>query len=143
MASENILEGKKILIVDDEIDVLESLEDLLDDCAIETASTFEAAKELLKSGKKAFDESLLKIFLTTFTVFPLHSCVRLNSGAVGRVIATYPDQPLRPRLKILLNSQGRRMKTDLVLDLAKEPLLNVVDSLPEPGQGGEEAAAAG
>ena len=59
MASENILEGKKILIVDDEVDVLESLEDLLDECDIETASTFEAAKELLENNP--YDAAILDI----------------------------------------------------------------------------------
>ncbi|MGD8521562.1 MAG: response regulator [Desulfobacterales bacterium] len=59
MASDNILKGKKILIVDDEVDVLESLEDLLDECETETASTFESAKELLK--QKAYDAAILDI----------------------------------------------------------------------------------
>ena len=59
MASENILEGKKILIVDDEADVLESLEDLLDDCDIETASNFEAAKDLLENN--TYDAAILDI----------------------------------------------------------------------------------
>ena len=49
----------KILIVDDEVDVLESLEDLLDECEIETASTFESAKELLE--QKAYDAAILDI----------------------------------------------------------------------------------
>ena len=59
MASENILEGKKLLIVDDEVDILESLEDLLDECDIETASTFETAKALLE--KNAYDAAILDI----------------------------------------------------------------------------------
>jgi len=59
MASDNILKGKKILIVDDEVDVLESLEDLLDECEIETASTFESAKELLEQND--YDAAILDI----------------------------------------------------------------------------------
>lgn len=59
MASDNILNGKKILIVDDEVDVLESLEDLLDECEVETASTFESAKELLEQN--AYDAAILDI----------------------------------------------------------------------------------
>ena len=48
MAGDDILKGKKILVVDDEPDVLESLEEILDECDIETASSYESAKELLK-----------------------------------------------------------------------------------------------
>ena len=59
MTSDDILKGKKILIVDDERDVLESLEDLLDECELETASSYESAKELLES--KVYDAAILDI----------------------------------------------------------------------------------
>ena len=59
MASDDVLKGKKILIVDDEVDVLESLEDLLDECDIETASTYETAQELLEKNK--YDATILDI----------------------------------------------------------------------------------
>ena len=59
MASDDILKGKKILIVDDEIDVLESLEELLDECDLDTASSYESAKELLES--KTYDAAILDI----------------------------------------------------------------------------------
>ena len=53
MKKKSILEGKRILIVDDEPDVLESLEQLLTMCEVDKASTFEEAKEKLE--KKWFD----------------------------------------------------------------------------------------
>jgi DNA-binding NtrC family response regulator len=59
MASDNILTGKKIPIVDDEADVLESLEDLLDECEIKTASNYESAKELLEQN--TYDAAILDI----------------------------------------------------------------------------------
>ena len=59
MASEDILKGKKILVVDDEPDILESIEELLDECDVETASTFESAKALLE--EKAYDATILDI----------------------------------------------------------------------------------
>ena len=48
MTEENLLDGKKILIVDDEPDVLETLEELLPMCDISTAATFDEAKKLLE-----------------------------------------------------------------------------------------------
>jgi len=54
-----LLNGKKVLIVDDEPDVLETLEDLLSDCDIQKASTFEEAKALLE--KEHFDIAVLDI----------------------------------------------------------------------------------
>lgn len=59
MAKDEILKGKKILAVDDEPDILETLEELLDECDIETASSFELAKELLET--KVYDVAILDI----------------------------------------------------------------------------------
>ncbi len=59
MASDDILVGKKILIVDDEPDVLESIEEILEECDVETASSYESAKELFE--KKDFDAAILDI----------------------------------------------------------------------------------
>jgi DNA-binding NtrC family response regulator len=59
MSDEDILEGKKILIVDDEPDVLDVLEDLLSMCEVEKASTFDEARKLLES--QDFDLSILDI----------------------------------------------------------------------------------
>ncbi len=59
MSDTKMLEGKKILAVDDEPDILEVLEELLDMCEVVTASTFEQAKQLLESRK--FDIAILDI----------------------------------------------------------------------------------
>jgi len=53
------LEGKKVLIVDDEEDVLEVLEELLSMCRITKATSFEQAKEALES--QDFDVAVLDI----------------------------------------------------------------------------------
>ncbi len=45
-----ILNGKRVLIVDDEEDVLGFLMEILDMCKIDKASTFEEAKELLEAN---------------------------------------------------------------------------------------------
>ena len=49
MAEKSLLDGKRILAVDDEPDVLESLEELLPMCDVVKASNFNKAKELLES----------------------------------------------------------------------------------------------
>jgi DNA-binding NtrC family response regulator len=59
MANDDILNGKKILVVDDEPDVLESIEDILEECDVETASSFESARELFE--KKDYDAAILDI----------------------------------------------------------------------------------
>jgi DNA-binding NtrC family response regulator len=50
MEHEKVLKGKRVLIVDDEPDVLELLTELLDMCKLDPASSFEEAKELLENN---------------------------------------------------------------------------------------------
>ena len=57
--SASILNGKKVLIVDDEKDILDSLTELLSICRVETALSYEKAKELLDS--KSYDVAILDI----------------------------------------------------------------------------------
>jgi len=59
MASDDILKGKKILVVDDEPDILETIEEILDECEIDTAANFESAKALLET--KPYDAAILDI----------------------------------------------------------------------------------
>lgn len=59
MTERNLLEGKRILIVDDEPDVLETLADLLSGCEVETAASFDEASEKIDGG--SFDMAILDI----------------------------------------------------------------------------------
>ena len=59
MADSARLKGKKILIVDDESDILDILEELLEMCDVARASTFEEAKQLMES--QPFDMAILDI----------------------------------------------------------------------------------
>jgi DNA-binding response OmpR family regulator len=53
------LDGKRILIVDDEPDIIETLKELLEMCVIDTAPDFDAAKALL--DRWPYDAAILDI----------------------------------------------------------------------------------
>jgi phosphohistidine swiveling domain-containing protein len=55
----DLLYGKKILVVDDEVDILDTLEDLLDMCEVVKASSFDDAQKQMSSG--LFDIVVLDI----------------------------------------------------------------------------------
>ena len=78
MSREKILEGKKILAVDDEPDVLDSLEGLLPMCRLSKATGFASAKEALE--KETFDLLILDIMGV--------NGYKLLEIAVGRDITT-------------------------------------------------------
>jgi DNA-binding NtrC family response regulator len=59
MGKRNLLREKRVLAVDDEPDVLRTLEELLHMCTVVKASTFDEAKELLEN--KYFDIVILDI----------------------------------------------------------------------------------
>jgi HD-GYP domain-containing protein (c-di-GMP phosphodiesterase class II) len=99
-------------------------------------SHFEAVKEIIKTKKSAFQRELLKAFLNTFGIFPLHCLVKLNSGAVGRVIQTYEEQPLRPKIEIIVDAQNKRVKVPRTVDLREQQVLYIADALTEENLNG-------
>jgi DNA-binding NtrC family response regulator len=59
MTAKRLLDGKRILVVDDEPDVLDTLEGLLSMCEVKKASDFKEAQKLLET--EAFDIAILDI----------------------------------------------------------------------------------
>jgi len=97
----------------------------------EKLTHFTAVKEIINTCKNRFQRKHLKSLLSIFTAFPIHSFVRLNSNAIGKVIETYPEQPMRPKLQIIYDSQKRKVLTERIVALPDNPLLNIVDSVSD------------
>lgn len=57
--NKEMLRGKRVLIVDDEPDILGSLEETLDDCVLDKAESFEEARVLLETNR--YDAAILDI----------------------------------------------------------------------------------
>ncbi len=57
--TESVLKGKQILAVDDEEDILETIEDLLDDVMLDTARDYESASQKIRQNK--YDLAILDI----------------------------------------------------------------------------------
>ena len=78
MTEKHLLDGRKVLAVDDEPDILETLTELLYMCEVETASTFDEARELIET--RDYDLAILDIMGV--------DGYRLLEFAAGRGIAT-------------------------------------------------------
>jgi DNA-binding NtrC family response regulator len=103
MAKKNRLDGKKILMVDDEPDVLEALQELLPMCNVETAVSFEEAKEKLESQEfdiaildimgvngyelleLAHEKNVISVMLTAHALSPEHTVISYEKGAASFV----------------------------------------------------------
>ena len=77
MSEVSLLKGKKILVVDDEPDILAVLEELLDMCEIVKAASFEEAKSYMESRK--FDIVVLILWVST-----VMACWRSPTGRICR-----------------------------------------------------------
>jgi CheY-like chemotaxis protein len=119
MAEHTLLDGKRVLAVDDEQDVLDTLVDLLPMCEIVTAPSFEAAKELLES--QPFDLVILDI-MGVDGYGLLEIVKRKNIPAV--MLTAHAWSP---------DNLVRSIKEGAVSYLPKEELTNITDYLRSPG----------
>ena len=101
MNSKEPLKGKTILLVDDEPDVLESLEDELDMCIVHKAGTFDAALQLIQDNnydvvvldimgvngfellKHSVAKGFLTVMLTAHSVTPEALKKSIKLGAIS------------------------------------------------------------
>ncbi len=69
-----------------------------------------------RSGTQV-DPLLLKFFINMVGVYPIGSMVLLNTNELGIVYQSNPAFPDRPRIRIIMDSSGRR--TDTTVDLTE------------------------
>jgi nucleotide-binding universal stress UspA family protein/CheY-like chemotaxis protein len=118
----SLLEGQKILVVDDEPDVLETVKDLLSMCEVTCASTYDEAKDFLETdsfdlaildimGVKGFDllkltkqKNVPAVMLTSHALSPETTAQAYREGAASYIpkekmgdIVTYLDDVLEAR----------------------------------------------
>ena len=117
MAEHKLLDGKRVLAVDDEQDVLDTLVDLLPMCEMVTAPSFEEARELLES--QPFDLVILDI-MGVDGYGLLEIATRKNIPAV--MLTAHAWSP---------DNLVRSIKEGAVSYLPKEELTNITDYLAD------------
>jgi HD-GYP domain-containing protein (c-di-GMP phosphodiesterase class II) len=91
----------------------------------EDFSGYATLQQIISRRGIDFNAQIIKSLIDVISVFPLESLVKLNNGAIGRVIDISSLHPTRPKLNILISSDGERLNTPKYLDLEQEPLLYV------------------
>ena len=99
MPNTTILEGKKVLIVDDEPDIVEAIEELLPMCDVSSATSFETAQQMLDGrhfdiavfdimGVRGYDllsianqKGITTVMLTAHAMNPINFAKSMDSGA--------------------------------------------------------------
>ncbi len=80
-----------------------------------------ALKFMLSKSGKAFDPTLLKLFVNCVGFYPIGTLVLLNSREVGVVVANHmnPEHADRPKIQVVADQEGQEVEGP-VLDLASE-----------------------
>jgi len=99
----------------------------------ENFSGYVALQQIISRRGIDFDPKIIKSLIDVLSVFPLESLIRLNNGAICRVVDISGVHPTRPRLLVIINSDGEKLTKPRILDLEKEPLLYVEDPDIEEG----------
>ncbi|MDA8410971.1 MAG: HD-GYP domain-containing protein [Treponema sp.] len=95
---------------------------------------YAAMKNLLSDNSRRFDPDILKAFIKSMGIYPLGSLVLLNNAAIGRVIETHAEAPLRPKLRLIVDEFGNKSEAESgdLLDLLAEKALFIVRAI-DPG----------
>ncbi len=82
-------------------------------------------KEMEESSGKEFEPVLLRKFIRLIGVYPPGTFVRLDTNEIGFVFQTNPSDPYRPRVKIVIDSNGSKTE--------KPQEINLEEKAPDTG----------
>jgi HD-GYP domain-containing protein (c-di-GMP phosphodiesterase class II) len=82
-------------------------------------SSFEAMQELSDLKDQLFQGSLVEQFMQAVGLFPTGSIVQLNTSEIGVVVQQNAARRLRPKVVLILDSEGHRHDKMVLIDLAK------------------------
>jgi len=91
----------------------------------------EGMRMLLDLREAIFHEDLLKTFVHEFSVFPVFSVVRLNTGQIGQVIRTNLEWPLRPVVRVFFGQDGHLMSKPEEIDLSENNRVFIVQDISD------------
>jgi len=78
---------------------------------------YSAMKNVLNDNGRHFDPKILKVFLESMGIYPIGSIVQLNNSAIGRVVQTHTEAPLRPVVELIIDEYGNSRSEREVVDL--------------------------
>ncbi|MBI4397252.1 MAG: HD domain-containing protein [Elusimicrobia bacterium] len=91
----------------------------------------QALRLMIEQHEKSFEPGSVKTLIESLSLYPAGSFVRLSSGEISRVIFTNPGLPTRPKVKVLIDGQGRRVPVPRIINLGTQPILYIADAVDE------------
>lgn len=91
---------------------------------------YHAMKNLLADNSRIFDPAIIKAMIKSLGIFPIGSIVLMNDSSIARVVVSSPEAPMRPFVKILINSEGKFSdKNSKIIDLKESKNLFIVKTI--------------
>ncbi len=108
---------------------------------------YTAMKNLLNDNGRHFDPKILKAFLESMGIYPIGSIVQLNNSAIGRVVQTHSEAPLRPSVELIIDEYGNQLGEQEIIDLLSKKSLFIVKAVDPkslaPSGAGSSASSPG
>lgn len=82
---------------------------------------YEAMKTIIAGSKRHFKQKVVETFLTSMSIYPQGSLVRLNTGEIAIVTRTNREAVIRPVIKLLVDGSGEKFKERVEIDLLTQP----------------------
>ena len=81
-------------------------------------TSFEALMYLFENREKFFSTAMVENLIQCVGIFPVGSFVLMNTGQIGVVVARHRVHQLKPRVMVLLDSEGNRIDRAHTVDLS-------------------------
>ena len=85
--------------------------------------------ELTSGATKRFADRIVKAVLKSFSLYPFNEYVLLNTGEIGKVIEVNTTNLLRPKLKMLYDSDGKPFREQREVDLVSNPSRHITKAI--------------
>ncbi|MFH1243864.1 MAG: HD domain-containing phosphohydrolase [Pseudomonadota bacterium] len=86
---------------------------------------------IMDSREGVFSRKAIKSFINVFSVFPVYSVVRLNSGEIGQVVKANTNSPLRPIIKVIFGRDGQQLAEEKEINLMQERELYITKDISD------------
>ncbi|OGS27571.1 MAG: hypothetical protein A2297_06290 [Elusimicrobia bacterium RIFOXYB2_FULL_48_7] len=91
----------------------------------------EALKKMIDIAEAEFDINMVKLFIEKISLYPIGSYVRLNSEEIARVVGSNPGMPTRPKLRVIVDSENKRVLGQKFIDLGTNSIFFITEPVDE------------
>jgi HD-GYP domain-containing protein (c-di-GMP phosphodiesterase class II) len=87
---------------------------------------YKAMQSIIERRNVDFSARMIKALIDVISIFPVDSLVKLNNGAIAKVVRTNKNYPVRPVIQLVSDSRGMRVEDEAEIDLSNEPMIYIV-----------------